>query len=163
MALSKGELESILNRVQQMTFAVDQKVNVLMVIQTLVLGFVLPENVKWLRTPGLPLWVLIPIWAGWVLIAIAVWHALLTVFPRIDNPTGFSVTFFGNIGSLKKVEDYRKKVAKITEEELREDYADQVYVCSVIALKKHRTFKVSGWTFVIGLCILGVTYVLSVS
>jgi hypothetical protein len=89
---------------------------------------------------------------------------LMTAFAILavtENPHQQSVTFFGDITKWKSVDAYRDALNTITDATVRNDYVDQIYICSIICGDKHWYIKRGIWLFLGSIVTIEVLLVVS--
>lgn len=156
-----GSLKGILDRVQLLTAVADQKTEVFTAIQTLALGFLLPEVSKWLAatfTTRLMTWLL---HSACVLLALGVAASIYALFPRTDAPAR-SLTYFDTIRSMS-LGEYRRRLSVADNAAWREDYIAQIHNCAAIAAAKFSLLKRAVQLFASGLAVVALAYCLAVA
>jgi hypothetical protein len=143
MTIENADLERILNRVHEWTRSADHKIDVLIAIEAVVIG-VLADNLLWWLTIAevgtLARFCFGLAGAG---LSVGIGLGVLALFPITRNPTRYkSVTFFGDVAGTT-LDEYRKRLGSISDEELREDFVSQIHACSKIAADKHWWIKAS--------------------
>lgn len=94
-----------------------------------------------------------------VFIALSLFAAAMSLFPRVDGPRD-SLIFFGTISSISS-EDYKAKLDSIAPEGLHTDIVAQVHRNAEIANAKHTWVRRSmGWSFMAALPWIISTYLL---
>jgi hypothetical protein len=156
--LSTTDLERILDRIHIWTRSLDQRIGVLVGLESGVLGFALIRILDWYtRTADRP-WFQATILVGLVLLACGLVEALRALFPRTGNLShDRSLTFFGDIAA-ESLDSYRKKIDSASDESYRRDFVDQIHTSSVIAAKKFHSFKLSVLLFASGLATVACSY-----
>ncbi len=93
-----------------------------------------------------------------VFITISIIYSFKALYPdiQIRKPSLF---FFGSIAS-KKIEDFKKEFATLSEKEILEEINDQVYINSTIAKVKMEKIRTSITNFSIGAFSLLITLLL---
>ena len=155
-----AHLERILDRVQEWTRAADTKAEILGAMQTATAAL-LADNVAGWFGPGTSAFLKVG-----MVVALGLWlvSLVMTVFAILavtDNPHQQSVTFFGDVTKWKPLAEYRAAVDTIEAKSLRNDYIDQIYICSIICGDKHWYIKRAIWLFVFSLLTMEVTLVLN--
>lgn len=67
----------------------------------------------------------------------AICSAALVLIPRLEGGPAHSLLYFGKIADLSSYE-YAARFKRVTEEELLQDWTDQIHYNARIAQKKHR-------------------------
>lgn len=154
--LKNGDLENILTRVQQWTWQVDQKVNVLLAAQVAGLGLLVSPLSRWFTSAGNGYRFFI--FAGALLYLAGIYNAVRCLFPDTTNPhEPPSITFFGHIAATP-FDEYAEKIGSISDEEYRRDFVTQIHVCSQIVRRKFHHFALALLLSGIGLAALGLSY-----
>lgn len=156
-----SDLKGILDRVQLWTAAADQKTEVLTAVETLALGFLLPQVSVWLNAPHTTSLIKVLLHASCLMLAAGVAVSVYALFPR-TAPTAGSLTFFGTIQGLS-LEEYRSRLGAADEKTWADDYTSQIHECSRIALTKFSLLKHSVKLFGAGLALMVFTYVMALA
>ena len=156
-----GDLKGILDRVQQWTAAADQKTEILTAIETLALGFVLPQVSTWLGAEHTTPLIKVMLHASCVVLAVGVAMSVYALFPR-TAPSADSLTYFGSIQGMS-LEEYRRRLEAMDPAGWADDYTSQIHECSRIALAKFRLLKRSVKLFGGGLALMVLTYVVALA
>ena len=155
-----AHLGRILDRVQEWTRAADTKAEILALMQTAAAAALASSISEWCA-PSAHLWLKLGMIASiglWLVSLVMTAYSILAV---TDNPHQQSVTFFGDIPKWKPLNEYRKAVDSIAPVTLRNDYIDQIYICSIICGNKHWYLKRGIWLFVGSLVVMEITLVLN--
>lgn len=71
------------------------------------------------------------------------YFAFRVLLPNVKAKASHHLWFFGSIAQMDK-EDFEKRICSINDEEMRENIAEQIYINSCIASKKH-SYLSSSW------------------
>ena len=74
----------------------------------------------------------------------------ITLVARARNSKKDSKMFYTDIASNKNVDEYKNKVEKLTETDIREDYINQIYINSVLCTKKNNSYNQGVFLTLIG-------------
>jgi hypothetical protein len=138
-------LERTLARILEHTRAADQKAYILVIIQTAVPTMLATSLQKWYTDVAMEpyrLPVLLAT-AGWL---VSLVFSALVILSRMKWHGRKSVTFFGTIQSWP-LEDYRKQLQGMDEAALRNDFIDQIWICSRICSLKHSFLRYANFLF----------------
>lgn len=143
MAIENTDLERILDRVHEWTRSADHKTDVLIAIQSVVVGVLADNLLWWLTVADVGGWVRFFFGLGAAGLSAGIGLGILALFPITRNPTRHkSITFFGDVAATT-LDEYRNRVCSMSDEELREDFVTQIHACSKIAADKHWSIKAS--------------------
>ncbi|MBI3493811.1 MAG: hypothetical protein HY047_18845 [Acidobacteria bacterium] len=156
--LPTTDLERILDRIHAWTRSVDQRIGVLVGLESAVLGFALIRILDWYHRLTERPWFQGAILIGLGLLTASIVEALRALFPRTGNVSRCrSLTFFGDIAG-ESLDSYRQKVDSANDESYRRDFVDQIHTSSVIAARKFHSFKLSVLLFASGLATVACAY-----
>jgi hypothetical protein len=156
-----ASLKGTLDRVQLWTAAADQKTEILTAIETLALGFLLPQVSEWLDGEHTTSLIKVLLHASCLVLGVGVAVSVYALFPR-TAPTVGSLTFFGTIQGIP-LEEYRRRLSGMDPAGWRDDYTAQIHECSRIAFTKFSLLKQSVRLFAAGLAVLVFTYVMALA
>lgn len=171
MPVDTKDLEPILDRIHEWTRSADTKVDILTAIEAGVVALLVPPLITWLQDPKTPTDLKLAFLVGFFFLVVALMKSLQALFPRtspewwrwlynwwhgIKTPPA-SITYFGHISGLT-LDDYGKKLATITEKDLREDWICQIHISAGIAGRKHHNIKLAILLFWIGLIIIAAAH-----
>lgn len=152
--------ENNLDRVQEWIKAVDQKINMFLALQGIILTLLIPNYLKTItarfQTQTISLWDALFIILATVCLGIAIFQSLVAVFPRLSNKIG-SLLYFGSIKNMT-ANSYRAAMENLTESVYLKDLHEQIFINSRIAARKHEHFQISIILFLIGIGFLIITY-----
>lgn len=156
--VSERELESILSIIKDWIDNSDTKVGVLLAFDGIVGVLAYKRFIDlFINTRGgsSPAEIILLI-ASSVLIGYSSVKALLGIFPRLNHgQNNGSLIYFYDISSIT-LEDYSRRIKKLTKEEYKSELVRQIYALSVVSTKKFRVFQDSLVFLFIGLSIWGV-------
>lgn len=160
-------LVGILNRVQGWITAADQKIGVITAIQTIVSGFLFNEISDRLETERTSIAVRVALHLGAIPLAVGIGYSVIGLFPQLRKQKrrwapGQSATFFGHIQALP-LEEYRKKLSDMTDDDWREDYVAQIHNNAIIANDKYQAVQYSVIWFGIGLLVITIAYFMALA
>lgn len=158
------ELEKNLSRIHEWIRAADQKVNIFLAFQGIILTILFPvvsqmtdKSLFIFSAPNLFL-VLTVIF----FVAYSIFKCLFALVSRTGKKGHKkSLLFFGDVSSYK-IEEYKKQLKTVSRTKYREDLIDQVYISSKIAYVKHVQFQEALIFFAIGISLFFTSYLLSI-
>ncbi len=141
----------------------DQKVNILLALQGIILALLIPGYLTTIvarfKTPH----AITFINAGIVIIAAfllgySIVKSISAIYPRLGKKkTNTSHLYFGAIATYK-LSDYKHDMKSLTEDKYTDELLEQIHINSIIADKKHREFRDALRYFVIGMILFIVCY-----
>jgi len=139
--ISTSAAERIVDRIQTLTRAADQKASALGIVQTGVPALLAESLKEWFLSPVLAPYkpFVAAATVGWIVSLVLTTMVLMA---RTQNRGRKSLTFFGDISSLS-IEDYRSQLDSVDDAALAHDFADQAWVCAGICNRKYFLLK---WT-----------------
>ena len=84
-------------------------------------------------------WKVASVSAAILFIALSFIFAVVGIFPRVNGPK-HSLIFFGGVGSAS-IESFHKKTREISEDGLKTDLREQIYINARIATLKYKWIK----------------------
>lgn len=164
--LKVSDLENILKRIHEWTWRVDTKVQILIALEALAFGFLLPHVTGRMKDASELSTTLAVVGVGMLVVSLV--KNLQALFPRLHGldwrtvlrslvgknssvalPT--SVTFFDHIAQMT-LSDYRNRVNGMESDsaDYREEFISQIHICAVIVSRKFHDFRLSALVFAIG-------------
>jgi len=154
--MNKEDLELTLQNVRTWIGLVDQKVNILLVLQFGVLAIVLKPAYDLLTgksTTWNQLSLLILVFAVCFYVYSIVKLAI-AIKPRVKSEQKESLIFFGSIASMN-LDDYKKAVNKSKKKDYKNDLISQISVTSKISNLKHQNYTDALILFGLSILLLG--------
>jgi len=156
-SMNKEDLELTLQNTRAWIGFVDQKVNLLLVLQFGVLALILKPASDIITSQqsawsGVSLLVLVFAVCTY---AYSIFKLILAIKPRIKSEQKGSLIFFGSIAALS-IKEYTRAVSKRTKKEYYNDLAAQINVTSKISNVKHVNYTDSLILFIASILLLGI-------
>ncbi len=158
--LKRAELESNLARVHEWTKSADQKVGVFLALQGIVLTIVFPPAISWI-IQNLSYSNFVMLIIGCVLILLSLYKSIFAVLPRLTkNSAEKSITYFGDIAKFS-LKGFKEAVKGLSEEQYEDELIEQTYISSGIALRKYVQLRESVLSFLGGVVLLSISFLIS--
>lgn len=141
--LKNEDLQINLNRVQDWIKATDQKIGILLTLQTALLTLFFYKFYDWFFKNQshfddlLRLLILVGVASG----IYSFWELVSGILPRLNSQNkNLSITYFGDISQMSQ-EDFLKKVDSTSDREFEKELVKQIYINSIICSKKMGLFR----------------------
>ncbi len=160
--MNSSELESNLDRIHEWVKAADQKASIWLAFQGVCLTLIAAEigKLRGLLSSSPNDLLLILLIASFVGVCLGIYKSVTAIIPRLNSKNKEkSLLFFGDIASLS-LENFRERLKNYGDGDFRNDLIKQIHVSSLIATKKHRLFRESIFSFLLGIVGLGVVTVI---
>ncbi len=160
--MEKEDVENILERIHEWTKSIDQKVSIFLAFQGIGLTLFFPEVFSWIKRygPNFSYALSILFVVSVVLLGESIYKCIAVIIPRLKNQKGHkSITYFRDITEFK-LEEYRKKLLGISEEEYKNELINQTHISAIIAKKKYEQFRDSIIFFSLGVGLLIVMFLI---
>lgn len=149
--------EKILDRVQEWIKSVDQKVSIFLAFQGVVIALLIPKiqlspflNFK--NPYYTPLGVILYM-TSLLLLIFSCYKSISVIIPRLFKIGTQSITYFGDIASMR-LSEYKKLLNKTNETEYQDELINQIHISAIIAKNKHEQFREAVILFCIGIILL---------
>lgn len=159
--MNSDELEDNLNRIHEWLRAADQKVGIFLAFQGVVISLLFPKMAKWICINLLIfswLEIILTIF-GLVLLSYGLTKSVVALIPRLKKNLPKSIIYFGDIAEMR-IDDFKEEISKLNGKRYEDELIKQIHICAIIAKKKHEQFRESIITFMSGLAVLGLIYIL---
>lgn len=155
--MTRAELENSLSKIHDWIRVTDQKVSVWLAFQGLVIGisrpYILPEHFLAYFFSS-DAWLKVILIAGVVTLLLSLAKTILVLLPRLTKSRRkYSILYFKDICDMG-MREYKRRVQRNTDRDLKEDLETQIYTCSVIASRQRSLFSDSIVYFVIGFSLI---------
>lgn len=160
--IKKLNLESNLARVHDWTKAADQKVSIFLAFQGVVCTILFSGVFGWARANWnlFSCLNLIFLILALFFIARSFYFSITAITPSLKNESmKKSLIYFGDIAEVELAK-YRNAVMNLSAKNYEEDLIGQIHTCSKIVLRKHLLFRSAIHTFVVGMILLILSYVI---
>ncbi len=155
-------IEKNLDRIHEWIRSADQKISVLLAFEGITFTLIAPKFLTWFKEASAQNNILS---AVCLIIGIGLMtHSLYKIFraliPNLKNISPHrSITFFGDIASMN-FGDYTRDITNANEDDFLKDYIQQTHTCSLVASLKHANFKASVTSFLLGMGLFTVGWML---
>lgn len=159
--MNKADLENNLNRVHEWIRTADQKVGIFLAFQGVVITIVIPKVMNWIFIELRILsWLdILVILIGLVLLFYGLIKSVCALIPRLNkNTKEKSPIYFGDIAEMN-LSDFKRELTELNEKGYEDELIKQIHISARIAKTKHRQFRDSSISFLLGLAILGFVYI----
>lgn len=154
--------EQTLTTVHDWIKSADQKVNIFLAFQGIVLTLLIPNYLKSItsrfQTHTMSLWNGFFILGAIVLLSLAIYSALNAILPRLGNKKIKSHLYFGAIAKIP-LKQYISEMKNMCESDYLDELLSQIHLNSNIAFRKHKQFWNSIICFLVGMSFFVATYI----
>lgn len=159
--IAQDSLELMLNRVHDWIKAADQKVSIFLAFQGVILTILFSNFSSWEFTNLLTLSYLefVLLMLSVILFVFSISKSISAIIPRLNmNRLKKSLTYFGDIAQMDN-NKYSVMLKTASNNIYRSDLIDQIHISSKICTYKHKEFSNAIITFILGIILLLVDWI----
>lgn len=155
-------IEKNLDRIQEWIRSADQKTSILLAFEGIIFTLIVPKFLTWFKEASTQNNILsaVCLIVGVGLMIHSLYKIFRALIPNLKNISAHrSITFFGDIASMN-LGDYSRDITNANDDDFLKDYIQQTHICSLVASSKHSNFKASVSSFLLGMSLFTVGWIL---